>query len=412
MVGRAGHVGLRGLGAGGVAGAGAGAAAPVTRQVVDSFVANGTWSSPITGTAQVEGWGGGGGGIAATGGGGGGAYSRDDIEVTPIGYAVVVGARSSDDGVDTTFGGTLLVAKGGKSGTNGGTGGLASESTGATKYDGGNGLLGAGTVSGGGGAGDAGPGVDTTPGEFNGGFGTTGFSTYLGAGSGSTAEGSRHGARGACCVTYTLTADATYPRPQARTWSRDTVAGTTSRAARMPSGIVADELLLMAVGCDGAEGLDITVSGWIKLGQQINATNLCTIAVFYKTAVGGDTATVVTSATESCTIQVWRIASGGVPEMTTSAGGTTANPDPPAHTPSTGSDKYLWLAIVCGDGQVHEPSAAPTGYESWISTPPDRQQGVQLLCSEKFAEAASEDPGVYTLGSAAWCAATVSVPLV
>lgn len=393
-------------------GSGGGGVAP-TRLVVDTFTANGTWTSPLAGTAQVECWGAGGGGVTATGGGGGGAYSRADVAVTEIGYTVVVGASAAGNGADTTFATTTVVAKGGTGAAGGGAGGQASASTGTVKYDGGNGQVDAGSAYGGGGAGDSGAGALAEPGERNGGRGSAaGFGAYIGSGGGSTSGAGRTSARGECRVTYTRPADPTYPRPQFRTWGRDLTTGTTSRSAPMPSGIVAGELLLMAVASDGAAALDITVSGWNKLGQQINATNTCTLAVFYKTAEGSDTATVETSAAESCTIQVWRIANGGVPEMTTTAGGTSTNPNPPSHVPSTGDAKYLWIALACVDGNGVAPSAAPSGYESWIATPPWHAQGVQLLCAEKFAETDEEDPGVYTQGSAPWCAATVSVPLV
>ncbi len=381
--------------------------------VVDSFVTSGTWNSPITGNILARGWGGGGGGTAATGGGGGGAYGEKTIAVTPGSYPVVIGARQTGNGIDTTFDGTLLVIKGGKSGANGGAGGLASECTADAAYDGGDGEIGAATELGGGGAGSKGAAVADDPGEPNGGRGISGWSTYMGAGSGSTAVAGRHAARGEFRAEYLVEAVAGYPRFQGYAETRDAGGGTTSRAVIMPDDIAAGEMLVIAVACDGAAALNITMTGtgWAKRGQVINATSKCSLAIFYKTAEGSDTGTVLTSAAESCTIHAYRIADGGVPEMTTDVGATSTDPTAPGHTPSTGPGKFLVLAAVAVDATVYEPGAAPTGYDTWLSTPPEHSQGVQLLVAQKRIDGVSEGTAAFTMNSVSWCGVTVTIPL-
>src|SRR5690606_28610104 len=117
---------------------------------------SGTWTAPAGVTSvKVECWGGGGGGGASTSagwsGGGGGEYASEVISVTPgNGYAYSVGAGGAgadgppsdftgDDGGNSTFGGTIVVAHGGAGGlgATGGAGGTGSSNT--IHYDGGDG---------------------------------------------------------------------------------------------------------------------------------------------------------------------------------------------------------------------------------------------------------------------------------
>lgn len=140
----------------------------------ESFTSSGTtnWVCPIGVTkVQVELWGGGGngwGGDGESAAGGGGAYSKGNaVSVTPGKiYQIVVGAATAD----STFGGTLVVAKGGNtpaSRTAAGVGGAAASCVGDVKYSGGNGGVGytgaTGTSAAGGGA--AGPHGNGNPGE-------------------------------------------------------------------------------------------------------------------------------------------------------------------------------------------------------------------------------------------------------
>jgi len=191
-------------------------------------------------SVDIEGWGGGGkGGARATstggcGGAGGGAYSKvtrtvsggEDLDVI-VGAGTTTTADGGDTyaSLDTT---EYMRAKGGKTVPNntltGGLGGLASEGTGDTVYDGGDGFTSAGTDGGGGGssAGTAANGTDATSatgatapsGGGNGGNGRTGTTgvglTGVAPGgggggckrttSGSTAGGA--GAVGKAIVTY------------------------------------------------------------------------------------------------------------------------------------------------------------------------------------------------------------------
>lgn len=113
---------------------------------------------------------------AGGGGGGGGAYAK--IVNLTIAGSISYSIASAGSQADTTFNSTSLVCDAGNNGvfSTGGTRGLASASTGTTKFDGGNG----GTAGGGGGAGGT-----TGAGNANGGAGGTASGGAACSGSGS-----------------------------------------------------------------------------------------------------------------------------------------------------------------------------------------------------------------------------------
>jgi hypothetical protein len=374
---------------------------------VDTFTGPGNWTATFTGDVLVEVWGTGGGGSTNTGGGGGGEYAAKVVSVVQDQvYAVGMTATpaSNTDGGATTFDSTAVVANGGLSGANGGTGGTGG--TGDTTRNGGNGALGTGNQAGGGAAGDAAAGSGSTGGASNGGYGCSGAtgpagirpgSTFGGGGS-STSGGGTPGARGHLRITYTVPDDTLHPNVQARSWGRNT-SGSTSHTITMPAGIEAGDLLLLLFSCNGNP--TVTCSGWTKIGQD-NSTST-TLAVFYKTAAGSDTATVSTTQSQISVHQVFRIdGHDGVPEATFANAGTSPG-DPPEHTASVGVGAHLWIAGVSKRSTSNsfnaEVTAAPSGYESLMVQPGALGTNVHLLQAaaerdQVFAE--TEDPGAFS----------------
>ena len=192
--------------------------------------AGGPYSAPIPPCAtNVTGhaWGGGGAGGRSNsggesrGGGGGGAYARDAVTLTSGGtLSIVVGAggvtqlSAFNDGGSTSIANgstTFVLAEGGKSvpggsSTGGATGGQASNSIGAVKFNGGNGgnagrgTLGNGTSGGGGGgAGSTDNGKDGYNGgtsNNSGGQGGAATPDYGGAGGTGSQSGNQQGSPG------------------------------------------------------------------------------------------------------------------------------------------------------------------------------------------------------------------------
>lgn len=237
---------------------------PIVRaQTTDTFTSSDTWTAPAGVTdIEVESWGGGGAGggssFSQTGsGGGGGAYSKtNSITVTPSSsYTVTVGTGGNGDGGNGNDGNdsgfddnSENLAKGGDGGAqdggSAGSGGLASQGIGNTKYSGGDGSVnnGFGTEDngggGGGGAGDSANGGDATDDEAAGGSGGAtgggdggdgsggsggngGNGSTLGGGGGGADEGSNNGgdgARGEVRITYTAAAPAVKGTPPQIIW--------------------------------------------------------------------------------------------------------------------------------------------------------------------------------------------------
>jgi hypothetical protein len=162
-----------------------------------TFATDGTFIVPPNVTSiTVECWGAGGGGSNRTntgrgGGGGGGAYARSTLVVTPGSPFIMIvgtGGTGGNDGENSSFGGTLVVAEGGNGGTNnntdGGSGGTVAGSIGNILFAGGNGANGGGIWSGGGGggAGSTGAGQDAPDADANNGAAGAGYSLNGGNG--------------------------------------------------------------------------------------------------------------------------------------------------------------------------------------------------------------------------------------
>ncbi len=212
----------------------------------DTFSSSGNWTAPSGVTSiTVEAWGGGGAGGGATGnpaqggGGAGGQYASKVLTVTPgQSYAIVVGTGGTGGtgdgpaGGDSSFGATLVVAKGGAGGTGAANGvagvGTTTGGVGTTVYAGGSGSAGSTSASGGAGGGGAGSGgaggdasgrtagIGTAAGGGNGGAGrnTNGSGNTgnaAGGGGGGAFAGSNtdrtggNGAKGQVIITYAQT---------------------------------------------------------------------------------------------------------------------------------------------------------------------------------------------------------------
>lgn len=170
-----------------------------------TFTSSQSWTAPAGVTSViVEAWGGGGAGGGATanpakgGGGAGGQYARRVVAVTPgNSYPVVVGAGgvggngNGPSGGDSSFAGSVVVAKGGAGGT-GAANGIAGTGTtaggvGDVVYAGGNGSNGSTGGTGGAGGGGAGSGGDGGDASGN----TAGSGTAIGGGNGGAGRTSR-----------------------------------------------------------------------------------------------------------------------------------------------------------------------------------------------------------------------------
>lgn len=383
-------------------------------EVVDTFTADGTWTCPAgVLEAIVECWGAGAGGTTNVGAGGGGAFARKTVAVTPsTGYAVVVGTSAANtNGEDSTFDSTTVVAKGGLSGTNGGTAGQASASTGDIKFNGGNGGVGTGTRSGGAGAGARSAGSTITAGLDQGGQGRTSAGKLIAAGGGSATASQQTGARGEVRVRYKVARTAGYPYIVARAYGRTSTAAT-KRDINMPTGIKSGDLIVAIIGCDGTDagGGDHVLTGFTRLDLDTNGSAVVG-SVHYKVS-SGDEPQLLKSYTTTASEQIGSIVLvirgyTGTPSCT-SANGSSTDADPPSHDAGA-SHKHLWIAAAVWDEGDFASLEKPSGYGDFVYTVNGFAGGAGVALATKFATSQTEDPAVFTSPTEQWAAFTIAV---
>lgn len=196
--------------------------------------------------------------------------------------------------------------------------------------------------------------------------------------------------------------DTGYPVIESVTQSTFAV-DATSHAVTMPATVNVGDGLIVILTTDGSPTIT-TPTGWKLLYSEANGSAL-TGAAYAKVArgtEGGTTVDFVTSVAESVAAQVYRISNwngtlagiqaGTVGEITT---GTTA--DLPAVTAYWGSSKAIWLGTL-HTSTSQTVSSAPTNYTNLTQTSTGTATtDSQCITARRSLEAASEDPGVFTM---------------
>lgn len=188
---------------------------------------------------------------------------------------------------------------------------------------------------------------------------------------------------------------------------------STNLIVSMPAVVNAGDLLLLLISPDGSAAAGISATGWTsKLSNAFSSS--ARIDVQCKIADGseaGGTVTFTCSSSKAFSAQLYRISGwygnlGGV-EVSSAVGATTASPDPPSLTPSAGALDYLWIA-TCVSSSSRNLSGIPTNYTNGLKTT-DGSTTV-IFSARRFLNAASEDPGTFSLaGSSTTNAATIAV---
>lgn len=194
--------------------------------------------------------------------------------------------------------------------------------------------------------------------------------------------------------------------PAVQTTSSGSNTATTSHTVTLPSGIVAQDRLLVVFASAGSNDTN-TPTGWTKLGSTAHSGSAIRLTVYSKIAVGGDTLTVTTTGSSTSEYGCYRIVTKGNLEISSFTQGTSTSPDSNSLTPAGGSQKYLWFsAIAHGTGGVI--SGFPSNYtlgQITVNTTTTR-----IGSAYRALQASSENPGAYTVtASLAWVAVTVSV---
>jgi len=191
----------------------------------------------------------------------------------------------------------------------------------------------------------------------------------------------------------------------------------------MPSTINAGDLLVAFFANRGASATATvtTPTGWTQLFSQVNGTgaNAVRFGGYVKIATGNEDGTTVNFATgtdQQAAAQVYCVEASTwtgsladvVAAVASTGNSTTINP--PALTPSWGSDTTLWLTGA-GHGREFALSSSPPNYTGTERTNSSTSTGnCTTLSARRELSAASDDPGNFVIATAfQWVAQTIAV---
>jgi hypothetical protein len=209
---------------------------------------------------------------------------------------------------------------------------------------------------------------------------------------------------------------------------RDTSTGvetsnTTAWDVSAPTTVVAGDLLLLTIGCDGS---GVTFSnfstGWGFVKTLSDGS--CSLNIWAKVADGteggtligtGAGSTITSSASEQgpwrmSSIQDWWGSLSGI-AVSTGVTGASDSPDPDTLTAPWGVGETLWRAIGASDFSV-TVSAYPTDYDlNQFNDISGGGNGAGVFAAGRaYSATDTQDPGVFTLsGSDGWAAVTVAI---
>jgi hypothetical protein len=192
---------------------------------------------------------------------------------------------------------------------------------------------------------------------------------------------------------------------------------TTSHTVALPSGIQPGELLIVIFGYKSGSSNAITwPGGWTQFFQ-FNQSTTVGAAAAYRKADGSEGATinVTTSLSRDSTHNSYRIAGAQDPAIqppqSAGVGGNSTAPNPPVLTPTGGAKNYLWIAVETNNQTASQIpiTAFPLNYSGGIQANGDIDNSTTGSAYRQL-NAASEDPGAFTIGTAiAWAAGTLVV---
>jgi len=181
--------------------------------------------------------------------------------------------------------------------------------------------------------------------------------------------------------------------------------GTMTAASSTTSG----NLGLVFVTTDNST--TISLSGYTQVAILNNSTH-CTAAVFKRELTGSDDGTfTISPSVRGSWIFVEYEGSPDIANVEATTGtGAGSNADPPSHTPSGGSDDYLYEAFA-GIDRSAAASAAPSGYSGFLSeNPGSGASATTNIAYKSTTSSTSENPGTFTSSSEDYVVMTVSIP--
>jgi len=211
-------------------------------------------------------------------------------------------------------------------------------------------------------------------------------------------------------ITSVLMTDGAFPTVAATDGGNNAVNGQ-NHSIDLPAGVVSGNLLLVFFVSDGVPTITFPV-GWINLFEKAGGVDVKGGAWYKVAGVGEDDPFVVTTDADQMTAYtIYRITDyAGVPEAGVATTGDSVSPDPPSLTPSWSIRETLWFAIAGYDAGARTITDYPANYGNGRSDRSNDAEGAGVGSARRELEAASEDPGVFTLSVAeVWIANTIAI---
>jgi len=204
--------------------------------------------------------------------------------------------------------------------------------------------------------------------------------------------------------------------------------GDSTPTIALPDNAAVGDLMLIAI----RTGQTVTVTwpaspAWVELFEDGSDASNDVTAVAYRRVDGtegwgdtGNTIDLTLSSSVKSAYVAYKI-SGAIdpatqaPQHSTVTVGTGATIDPVSLTPTGGAKDYLWLLVATYDG-VEVVGTAPSGYSNAVtgaSSTGAASGNASVACCQRAANAASEEPGTWTIGGAGatvgWSAWTFAI---
>jgi hypothetical protein len=212
-------------------------------------------------------------------------------------------------------------------------------------------------------------------------------------------------------------ASATFPTLAATNNSIESSNVTTHKMS-LPANIAAGNLLICVAAIDSTVDVGFTLtapSGWTLLLKEAGSSE--SLAAWYRFEDGGEGATpdFETSTLQQSAHRCARFSgmhASAAPESAPAELTSSTAPDPPSLMPTWGAKDALYLAVTGWSEGTITASAFPASYTSTgqNGTGVAGSEGVSIGWGFREVNAVSEDPGTFTLSSAAnWISFTIAI---
>lgn len=211
-----------------------------------------------------------------------------------------------------------------------------------------------------------------------------------------------------------------FPNVETTATSSTNTAGT-DHVVTLPSGINSGDLIIicMSIGSTAA-----TLNSHADYTEILDENNAVGLKVLYRWAAGGETnPTLVSSASTRDATCTFRISGAEnpatqLPEIGTTATGSSTTPDPPTVTPTGGAKDYLFITFCGSAGEQADDgtycTAFPTNYNSnqleKTCGVAGTNLGGMIAAATRTANTSSENPGTFTVSeNNSWRAQTIAI---